>query len=231
MKYTHILFDADETLFSFNAFLGLKALFARYDVTFSEADNAEYQRINKPLWVQYQNGEIDAKTLQVTRFQFWAERLNVSAETLNLGFLDAMAELCNPLPGAADLLHALQGKATLAIITNGFTALQEKRLAHTGFKDYFHSIVISEQVGVAKPDPSVFEHALSLLGTPDKSQVLMVGDTPASDILGANRYGIDSCWLRHPGAECPPEITPTYVVDNLAQLQALLLDPETQKAS
>ncbi|TMP36552.1 pyrimidine 5'-nucleotidase [Pseudoalteromonas rubra] len=231
MKYTHILFDADETLFSFNAFLGLKTLFARYGVDFSEADNEEYQRINKPLWVQYQNGEINAKTLQVTRFKFWAERLNVPAETLNLGFLEAMAELCNPLPGAAELLHALQGKATLAIITNGFTALQEKRLAHTGFKDYFHSIVISEQVGVAKPDSRVFEHALSLLGNPDKSKVLMVGDTPASDVLGANRFGIDSCWLRHPGATCPAEISPTYTVDTLSQLQTLLLDSETKKAS
>lgn len=126
--YSHILFDADETLFSFNAKLGLQKLFAHYDVVFSDADYEEYNSLNAPLWVKYQNGEIDAKTLQVTRFKRWATKLNVTPETLNAGFLAAMAEICQPLPGARALLDSLKGQCTLAIITNGFAALQQKTL-------------------------------------------------------------------------------------------------------
>ncbi|GEK08249.1 pyrimidine 5'-nucleotidase [Pseudoalteromonas sp. SCSIO 43201] len=220
--YSHILFDADETLFSFNAKLGLQKLFAHYDVVFSDADYEEYNSLNAPLWVKYQNGEIDAKTLQVTRFKRWATKLNVTPETLNAGFLAAMAEICQPLSGARALLDSLKGQCTLAVITNGFAALQQKRLEHTGLIDRFSEVVISELVGKAKPDPSIFEHTLALLGNPDKSKVLMVGDTPASDILGANRFGIDSCWLQHEGKVCPDHIKPTYTVKSLAQLQAIL---------
>ncbi|KZN37243.1 hypothetical protein N474_07360 [Pseudoalteromonas luteoviolacea CPMOR-2] len=223
MKYTHILFDADETLFHFDAYLGLKTLFAQYDINFSREDFTEYQKVNAPLWIQYQQGEIDAYTLQVTRFTQWANKLSVSPETLNNGFLNSMAQICAPLPGAKSLLTALSPNTSLSIITNGFSALQQKRLDKTGFSHFFDQVVISEQVGVAKPDPLVFEHTFDLLGNPDKSQVLMVGDTPKSDILGANRFGIDSCWLQHEGITCPEDVNPTYQVTSLSALQTLLL--------
>ncbi|MBQ4838138.1 pyrimidine 5'-nucleotidase [Pseudoalteromonas luteoviolacea] len=223
MKYSHIIFDADETLFHFDAFLGLQTMFKQHDVAFSQQDYNEYQTLNAPLWVQYQEGKIDAQTLQVTRFNTWATKLSVSPELLNLGFLNAMAEICKPLPGAHSLLSALNPTTSLNIITNGFSALQEKRLNNTGFKHFFDHVVISEQVGVAKPDPQVFEHTLELLGNPDKANVLMVGDTPKSDILGANRFGIDSCWLQHDGQTCPDDIKPTYRVGDLAELETLLV--------
>ncbi|WP_190365468.1 pyrimidine 5'-nucleotidase [Pseudoalteromonas sp. S16_S37] len=222
MKYSHILFDADETLFSFNAFLGLKKLFAQYGVDFTEQDHDEYQKVNAPLWLDYQAGRIDAQTLQVTRFSKWAQRLTVPAHELNAGFLESMASICEPLPGARSLLNHLKGKAHLGIITNGFAALQEKRLANTGLSDCFDCVVISELVGTAKPDPYIFAHTLSLLGNPDKSKVLMVGDTPSSDILGANNFGIDSCWLQHPGKTCPEGVKPTYTVQSLQELEAIL---------
>ncbi|AOT09858.1 pyrimidine 5'-nucleotidase [Pseudoalteromonas luteoviolacea] len=223
MKYSHIIFDADETLFHFDAYLGLQTLFKQHGVTFDRQDYNEYQTLNAPLWVQYQDGKIDAQTLQVTRFNAWASKLSVSPESLNLGFLNAMADICKPLPGAQSLLTALNPTTSLNIITNGFTALQEKRLHKTGFKPFFDHVVISEQVGVAKPDPQVFEHTLALLGNPSKERVLMVGDTPKSDILGANRFGIDSCWLQHDGQTCPADITPTYQVNRLSELKALLI--------
>ena len=60
------------------------------------------------------------------------------------------------------------------------------------------------------------------MGNPDKSQILMVGDTAASDILGGNNAGIDTCWLQHPGEQLPEGIKPTYSVTNLNQLQVIL---------
>ena len=128
MKYTHVLFDADETLFSFNAFAGLKVMFANYGVDFTETDYHEYQLTNKPLWVAYQKHEITANELQITRFTEWANKLNVPAQTLNDAFLEAMASICVPLPGAVELLNKLKPHARLGIITNGFAKLQQKRI-------------------------------------------------------------------------------------------------------
>ncbi|MDX1727069.1 MAG: pyrimidine 5'-nucleotidase, partial [Pseudoalteromonas tetraodonis] len=129
MKYNYVLFDADETLFSFNAFAGLKNMLATYDMDFTEADYAHYQNTNKSLWIAYQNNEITSSHLQVTRFSELANKLGVPAQQLNDDFLSAMSEICMPLPGAVELLNALKPHAKLGIITNGFSQLQARRLA------------------------------------------------------------------------------------------------------
>lgn len=71
MKYDWILFDADETLFHFDAFKGMQLMFARKGVEFTEQDFHQYQEVNKPLWVDYQNGDITAAQLKHTRFSGW----------------------------------------------------------------------------------------------------------------------------------------------------------------
>ncbi|WP_085013857.1 pyrimidine 5'-nucleotidase [Cronobacter sakazakii] len=222
MKWDWILFDADETLFTFDAFGGLQRMFLDYSVTFTEQDFHEYQAVNKPLWVDYQNGAISALQLQHQRFQGWADRLSVPAGDLNSAFLNAMAEICAPLPGAASLLASLKGKVKLGIITNGFTALQQIRLERTGFRDYFDLLVISEQVGVAKPAPEIFDYALEKMGNPDRSRVLMVGDMAESDILGGINAGLATCWLNHHGRTLPEDIAPTWQVTSLSELEQLL---------
>ncbi len=229
MKYRWILFDADETLFHFDAYQGLKNLFADYGVDFTQADYQEYEEVNRPLWQDYQAHRIDAQTLQVSRFSQWAERLNADAAELNLGFLNAMADICTPLPCARELLSALKPHAELGIITNGFTALQQARLERTGLADTFSWLVISEQVGHAKPHPAVFDHAFTLMGDPPREQILMVGDTLGSDILGGQNAGIDTCWLNRRGEAPHYGINPTYEVDSLCALQTLLL-PEKMPA-
>lgn len=224
MKYQWLLFDADETLFSFDDFAGLKKLFIGYDVQFSEQDYHEYKQVNKPLWTAYQEQRISAQTLKTERFNLWAEKLGVSANELNSGFLNAMAQICVPLPGAVALLESLSSRVNMAIITNGFTELQQARLENTGLKHYFQDVVISEQVGLAKPDVAIFEHTLAKLNHQDKASVLMVGDNPHSDILGGMQAGIDTCWLNHHAKPVPDNIEPTYEVANLDQLRHLLLD-------
>jgi 5'-nucleotidase len=217
-----ILFDADDTLFHFDACAGLQRMFAHYDIQFSEQDYADYQAVNKPLWVDYQNGTISALQLQTRRFNGWGEKLSVAPEVLNRGFLSAMAEICAPLEGAVSLMKMLHGKVKMGIITNGFTALQQTRLERTGFRDYFSALVISEQVGVPKPDVKIFDHALALMGNPDRQRVLMVGDTPESDILGGINAGIKTCWLDHNTRPLPASIKPDWQVKSLSELETLL---------
>ncbi|GIU43554.1 pyrimidine 5'-nucleotidase [Shewanella algidipiscicola] len=222
MKYQWILFDADETLFHFDAFRGLQLMFSRFGVDFTRTDFEVYQTVNLPLWVAYQDGKISAAHLQITRFQAWADKLKVTAEQLNSAFLTAMADICTLLPGAKELVDALHGKVNMGIITNGFTALQTIRLQRTGLLHAFSPVVISEEVGVAKPDVAIFNHALSQMNHPPREHVLMVGDNPHSDIQGGLNAGFDTCWLNHSNQVQPEGITPHYQVGSLSELQRLL---------
>ncbi|OAT16037.1 5'-nucleotidase [Buttiauxella noackiae ATCC 51607] len=222
MNWDWILFDADETLFTFDAFGGLQRMFLDYSVTFTAEDFQDYQAVNKPLWTDYQNGTISALQLQHQRFEGWSERLSVPAGDLNAAFLNAMAEICVPLPGAVSLLNALKDKVKIGIITNGFTALQQIRLERTGLRDYFDLLVISEQVGVAKPDRKIFDYTFEQMGQPPRDRVLMVGDTAESDILGGMNAGIATCWLNAHGRSLPEGIMPTWEVASLSELERLL---------
>jgi 5'-nucleotidase len=221
--YDWILFDADETLFHFDAFGGLKLMFSRFDVDFTEKHYDEYQVVNKSLWVDYQNGDITAAELQQRRFNSWATKLNISPQNLNSFFMTAMAEICAPLEGARSLLSTLKGKVKLGIITNGFTELQQIRLERTGLRDHFELVIISEEVGIAKPHPGIFHYALSMMGNPAREQVLMVGDNPDSDILGGINSGLDTCWLNIAKKLVPEGIQPHYQVSSLMELEELLL--------
>lgn len=224
MKYQWILFDADETLFHFNAFAGLQRMFSGYGIQFGKEEFIEYQLVNKPLWVQYQDNEITAQQLQETRFEFWAKKAGVTPKAMNSAFMMAMADICEPLDGARELLDGLLGNAKLGIITNGFTELQKIRLDKTEFSHYFELITISEQVGVAKPDKRIFEHTFSMMGEVELSKVLMVGDNPDSDVLGGMNAGIDTCWLNVNNQPCPEGVKPTYTVKTLNDLRVLLFN-------
>ena len=221
-QYDWFLFDADETLFSFDAQAGLAQMFAKYGVAFSEADYLEYQALNQPLWNAYQAGQIDANQLQSRRFAHWAARLEVDALELNRVFIAIMAEVCQPLEGARALLECVAEHGKVGIVTNGFTDLQEARLAQTGFTDLIDLVVISEQVGVAKPDPKIFAYALTQMQHDTPERVLMTGDNPHSDVLGAQRSGLHACWLNPTDVPCPLPTPPHYTVNSLTALQQLL---------
>ncbi|MDF2867227.1 MAG: HAD-superfamily hydrolase, subfamily variant 1, partial [Gammaproteobacteria bacterium] len=215
----------------FDAFNGLQLMFSQFGITFTQQDYQEYQLINQALWVDYQQGIIIAQQLQHQRFHTWANKLQIPAQALNSAFLAVMAEICMPLAGAINLLDALRGKAKLGIITNGFTELQQARLKRTGLSNHFDLIVISEQVGVAKPHRDIFEHALSLMGNPGREKVLMVGDNPDTDILGGLNVGLDTCWLNVDNKSVPEGISPHYQVSSLTELQNLLLAGQDSFAS
>lgn len=218
MKYQWILFDADETLYSFNSYLGLKAVLANYGLDFTAADYEAFQAVNQPLWVAYQNKEISADQLRTIRFAKLSELTGQTAEQLNLELMAQMALVSRPLAGVPEMLSALHGKVKMGIITNGFEALQQKRLNNTQTAHFFELVVTSESVGAAKPDPQIFHAAFEQMETFDKSRVLMVGDTLASDILGANRVGMASCWFNPEQKQNETEIKPTYEIQTILDL-------------
>lgn len=223
MQYDWILFDADETLFHFDAYRGIKLMLERKGISLTDEAFHAYEQVNKPLWIAYQNGDITANELKCHRFASWAEQLNTTPMDLNRSYMQAMGDICSLLPGAQNLVDALKGKVKMGIITNGFTDLQSLRLERTGLAPHFEQVIISEEVGIAKPDARIFAHALEQMGNPDKKKVLMVGDNPQSDILGGLNIGIDTCWLNRHGNDAPDGIRAHLEVRSLEQLQNYLL--------
>ncbi len=226
MKYQWILFDADGTLFDFDqaADQALKNSFKQYDIPFDPAYIPLYLSINKTVWRQYERGEIQADELKPLRFQRLFEQLGhtVDPHRFSNDYLDHLADGSMLLDGAEKLVLALHGKVRMMILTNGFARVQRPRLSRSNIQHYFEDIVISDEVGVAKPEPRIFDIAFEKMGLPPREQVLIVGDNLGSDIKGGIDYGIDTCWYNAKGQADPAGMNFTYEVSHLREIPGIL---------
>lgn len=119
------------------------------------------------------------------------------------------------------ILDGLKGKYQLLLLTNGSPDLQKTKLSITPeLVSYFDQIIISGDFGRGKPDPAIFEHALSRMFL-SKEEAIMVGDNLMTDILGANRAGIKSVWINRHQKE-RNEVIPTFEIKHLDELFYIL---------
>jgi HAD superfamily hydrolase (TIGR01549 family) len=124
--------------------------------------------------------------------------------------------------GAEAVLKALRPRYQMAILTNGLKTVQRSRMARSVIRNYIDDVIISEEVGAAKPEAAFFDIAFEHLGQPAKTSALMIGDSLSSDMRGASRYGLDTCWYNPKRQPPPPDLALTYEISALGELEALL---------
>jgi phosphoserine phosphatase len=121
-------------------------------------------------------------------------------------------------PDVAAALAAARPSHRLGLLTNGASCLQREKLAASGLAGHFDAVVVSGELGLAKPDVAVFRHALALLDA-DAAQTTMIGDSIERDIDGATAAGLRAVWLNRSGAPRPdgrPALIEIAGLDELA---------------
>lgn len=224
-NYTWLLFDADNTLWDFSAAeaSALERTLLKRDIDWSDEVLAEYRIINHKAWSDFEAGELPKSQLRTIRFQRLLDlyRLDHPAEELSFDYRTYLGESTHMLEGARELLTDLQGKYRMGLITNGLKEVQRPRLANTGIGEFFEFVVISDEIGIAKPQAGFFDHAYAQMGNADKNGVLVIGDNPNADVGGALSYGFDACWLRRKGAADRPSLGATHVIRDIRELRNL----------
>jgi 2-haloacid dehalogenase len=227
MKHTLFLFDLDDTLLDFRA--SEKLAFSRtlQDLglpTITEGLFQQYQAYNVALWRAFEQGAVAKDFLKVERFRqtFAANGLDLDPEAASLGYLEALSENVVLIDGAVRLCEALAAEGEIGIITNGMASIQERRIAASGLGGYISFIATSEACGHAKPDSRFFEYTTAMARRFDRRETVIVGDRLDADILGANRYGIDSCWFNPGRAANDSAALPTYEAAHLDQVLPIL---------
>ena len=225
-KYDIILLDADDTVFYFGAaeLAALKRLFQLYGIPYTDENVRDYQTINDEMWRQFETGEITKEYLLDHRFAFYFEAKGIQADGVkaNQDYLDGLAEGNVLLPGALTLVQKMKDLGCkVYLATNGVTRVQKQRLATSQLRDLCDGIFVSEEAGSQKPQKGYFDYVFEKLGQPDKSRVLMVGDSLSSDIKGAVAYGLPCCWLNRKGqtTDLPVTYTVTAVPDILTAVE------------
>lgn len=226
----HLFFDLDHTIWDFdkNAEETLHELYSIYGLKELGLHSADefieiYTRNNHRLWAEYHLGKITKTTLREARFRQTFLDLGLHPDVIPGGFEDDYVKLCptktNLFPHAHETLQYLQEKYTLHLISNGFRESQDVKISGTNLGGYFQNTILSEEVGVNKPDSAIFEHALQLAGA-TKSESLMIGDSLEADVYGALNFGMDAIYFNPAGLEKPDDVS--VQISSLKELMVLL---------
>lgn len=206
-----IFFDLDDTLFDFSSasLIALRRLFdenPEINRRFSTPETFidEYHIHNKRMWDLHESGQITADFLKPERFRLTVfpdrhddDSINRSRR-LNDRYLWLLGECDAPLQGARELLSGLSKKFLIGVLTNGFTEVQYRKLRSTGLDRYIQRMVISDEIGIQKPDPRLFRYAEQETGAEPETS-LMIGDNPDNDIRGAINAGWHAIYLDRKG--------------------------------
>lgn len=230
MKYKHLFFDLDHTLWDFEA-NSRQTLFDLYHsmqlaskgVHDFELFHKNYLIHNDKLWDRYRKGFVKVDELRWKRM--WLTLLDFKiadesfAREMGVIFLDLLPTRKILFPYTIEILNYLANKKyKLHLITNGFEKTQHSKLKNSGLDKYFTEVITSEGSNSLKPHKEIFDFAFQKSGArPEES--IMIGDSLEVDIQGAMNAGIDQVYVNHINATA--SIQPTYTVYSLKELEGI----------
>lgn len=222
-KYPILWFDLDNTLlhFSGSSHKAFSAMCKEIGLDEKEESYQVYNKINKAEWRRFEQGTITQDQLKNSRFQNYFDHIGFKFDglTANSIYLKYIVEYPYYVDGVESLLSNLQKQNyKMSVITNGMKEVQRPRIQKCNWEHYFDQIYVSDEIGLAKPNVAFFEHCLAHSKISDRSEILVIGDTLESDILGAKNANIRSCWFNPDGKICPPDLKPDYEIKSLGDL-------------
>jgi putative hydrolase of the HAD superfamily len=231
MKYQHLFFDLDHTLWDFEA-NSRKTLADIYqDLSLQERGVHDFDLFHKnylvhndKLWARYRNGYMKGEELRWKRmwltlldFKIGDEKL---ARDMGTRFMDLLPFRNILFPYAVEILEYLTNKGyKLHLITNGFEKTQVNKLQNSNIHHFFNEVITSEGSNSLKPRKEIFDYAFLRAGAlPDHS--IMIGDSLEVDIQGGINAGMDQVFVNHINADMEG-FKPTYTVYSLKELEAI----------
>lgn len=223
-KYRGFIFNADNTIFDYNR--AEKEALYETCMTLNifipfEKIHRIFKKSNIYLWKEIHKNNISMDNLKVERFRLLINKLNIKCDPYELSefYLNSLAHKSYLLPNTVRLLEDLSKKAMICLVTNGFSYVQKSRIARANIEIFFNSIIISEDIGILKPNPAIFNLAAEKMFL-SPYNILCTGNDPFTDIRGGYYAGMDTCWFspelqQYPQKEPPPTIVISSILDLL----------------
>lgn len=229
-SYQHIFFDLDHTLWDFdkNAEETLSELYFTYQLADLGLKSCDifietYTKNNHQLWDDYHLGKITKEALRETRFKKTFLDLGLDESVIPNQFEDDYVNICptksNLFSHTHETLSYLQQKYTLHLISNGFKESTEYKVKNTNLTPYFQNVIISEVIGINKPDKAIFQYAIDKAKA-SAQQSLMIGDSIEADVRGALNFGMDAIYFNPHFAEVPDDVN--WHINHLEELTRIL---------
>lgn len=225
---TTLLWDVDNTLLDFSAAerAAIRSLFQEYGLgACSEEMLQRYAAINMAYWERLERGELTKPEVLAGRFRefFETEGINTAiAPEFNEKYQLRLGDTIVYRDDSLQIIKSLRGRVRQYVVSNGTVTAQTKKLRLSGLGALMDGIFLSEELGVEKPNVAFFDKVFSVLGDIDRSQVMIVGDSLTSDILGGTNAGIVTCWYNPGGKPAAGGVHPNYEISDLHEVFSLI---------
>ena len=227
-KIKVVLWDIDGTLLNFKAAEKV-AIRKCFEVCgLGECNDemiARYSEINHKYWKKLERGEMSKQDILIGRFRefFELEGLDFSkAEAFNAEYQVRLGDTICFEDYALDVILALKGKVAQYAVTNGTKVAQTRKLANSGLDLLLDDVFISDVIGVEKPRQGFFDAVWAKIGSFEKEEVLIVGDSLTSDMQGGVNTNILTCWYNPNGQENDLGLSLDYEIKNLKEVLEIL---------
>lgn len=229
MPLKYIYFDLDNTLLDHNQAESKshEAIHSMFPVLREISMNSwleTYKVINHNLWVKYQDGEINRIELHYSRFRDTMKELGLAtdeSEAIGTTYMKKYRNYWDWVDRAEETLELTSRTFNVGIITNGFKETQKKKFEKLSLHRFTDQMVISEELGVLKPHPKVFDHATEIAGVP-REEILYVGDSHSSDVIGGVNAGWKTAWFTGVVGEEEADVEPDFKFSEFHELQRYL---------
>ena len=223
MKYLYLLFDADDTLFDFPraSARAFSFMCGRHGIPDTPEVRQLYHQINEALWAAFDRGEVTKEFVTLERYVRFLRALGSAEDPArcNEDYLSALGEGVYPLPYAEEVCRTLAERGhRLYIVTNAVASVQRSRLRGSVFSRYITDAFISEDAGASKPSAAYYDYVRRRLPDLSAENCLVIGDSLATDIRGANNAGLPCCWFNPGGTPRPEDLRIDYEIADLRQL-------------
>lgn len=221
-RYPYLLFDADNTLFSFDeaSVHALETLCRAIEVPFSPELFARFTRHNNAAWERFDRGELtkDETVLACFRTFLAGEGLALDATACSRTYLEVLSRSAYLMPHALEVVETLHRAHRVFLITNAVESVQRGRLARSPLAPLIEEAFISEAAGAAKPSVAYFDYVFAHIDGITRENCLVIGDSLTSDIRGANNYALPCCWYNPKHLPRPEGLRIDYEIDDLRAL-------------
>ena len=223
-----ILWDMDATLLDFLAAerAAMKSCFYKHGLgECTDEMIGRYSKINRRYWEMLERGEMEKKQILVERFrEFFASEGIVTdcAPDFNASYQVALGDTICFQDDSYELLKKLNENYRQFIVTNGTFVAQERKLKKSGFGNLVEAVFISELLGYEKPLVQFFEKVFETIGSYEKNEILIVGDSLTSDMQGGNNADIVCCWYNPNHLENTKNVKIDYEIDHLWKIEEIL---------
>jgi len=226
----YLLWDIDNTLLSFD--LAERASMTKgfdkfgLDIKYDKALEV-YKNINDKYWKMLEKGEKTREEILTGRFEEFFDLYDIAYDEklvndFNLFYQEELGKQVFFNDSAEEVLHKLGKYYKQYAVTNGSKVAQSGKLKNSGLDKVFDGVFISEDLGVDKPYKEFFDIVFDQIGSDNRDDYIIIGDSLTSDIRGGNNAGIRTIWYNKDGKENIHGVRVDYMVDKLSDIPAII---------